>query len=335
MKKIVQAFDELLSRDFVFCDVGARGGIPPHWVPFNSLIETIGFEPDEIEISRLIKENIRGRYFNCAVSDREKESRLHLTKVRGCSSLYEPNMAFLKQFHGSDWFEVEKVVGLKTTSIDVLFEKEGIHKCDFIKIDVQGAELDVLKGGMRCLKEHVLGIEVEVEFQSVYRNQPLFSDIDHYIRDQFGFEIQDLKKYYWKYPEGINYGSAKGKLIFGEALYFRPPDSIFHICKRQSLQNAKDTILMAILMGMVFGYFDYALSILRRSLDEKYFESHQLISLESAIKSYGKGIRYSGQFASYLSEGFRLLYSLFQPTLGGWGSIGQPLGSRKKYGVFF
>lgn len=334
MKKMVQSFAELIPMNFMFCDVGVRGGIPAQWAPFKSLIQIFGFEPDEVEYARLTKEKINGRYFNCALSDTETERPLYLTKVRGCSSLYEPNMVFLRQFPGSDWLEVEKVVTIKTHTLDSVFQKEATTTCDFIKIDVQGAELDVLKGGLKSLKNHVLGMEIEVEFQPLYKDQPLFPDIDVFVRSQFGLEIQDFKKYYWKFQRGINYGSAKGKLIFGEALYFRPPGSVFEICKDQTLAKAKETILKAILMGIIYGYFDYALLILERSVEEKYFEEDHLFPLKDAIKVYGKGLRYTGPFASYFSEGFRLLYKMFQPTEGGWGSVGQPLGSQKKFKVF-
>lgn len=335
MKKIISSFAKLLPRDFVFCDVGARGGIPPPWNRFDPLIRTIGFEPDKVEFDRLAETGMKGKIFNCALSKDSQDRRLYLTRERGSSSLYEPDTDYLKQFPGCGRFEVEDSVIVKTVGMDELFRKEGINGCDFIKIDVQGAELDVLKGGVKFLKEHVLGVEAEVEFQPIYRNQPLFGEVDSYIREQFGMELQDLKKYYWKYPEGVDYGSAKGKLIFGEALYFRSPENIIKMCENRSREEAGETILMAMLMGVVYGYFDYALSLLRRSRDGKYFEKDRLTRLESAIRSYGKGIRYTSIFAGNISEGFRLLYKLFQPIHEGWASNGQPLGSRKKFGTFF
>ena len=78
-----------------------------------------------------------------------------------------------------------------------------------------------MKGGEKFLSKNILGIEVEVEFQPIYENLPLFSDIDSFIRNHLGLQIQDLRKSYWKYPVGINIGSPKGQLIFGDALYFR------------------------------------------------------------------------------------------------------------------
>ncbi|MHB8108395.1 MAG: hypothetical protein ACYDHW_00010 [Syntrophorhabdaceae bacterium] len=60
----------------------------------------------------------------------------------------------------------------------------------------------------------------------MYENQPLFSDVDKLMRDVFGLELQDLRKTYWKYPEGLAVGTTKGRLIFGDALYFRPPQKI-------------------------------------------------------------------------------------------------------------
>lgn len=335
MKEFISNYSEFLPRDFVLCDVGARWGTPAPWSYYAPILEVIGFEPDEIEYKKLLKVHKKGRIFNCALYKKSQDIILHLTKERGCSSIYRPNIAFLSKFPGTDNFEVEDSVTVRAVALDELTQNERIKNIDFIKIDIQGAELDVLEGGRQFLNEHALGMELEVEFQPQYLNQPLFAEVDMFIRSQFGFELQDLKKYYWKYPEGINYGSAKGKLIFGEALYFRSPENVLRLCESKSQQEAREKLFMAVLMGIVYGYFDYSLALIKNDRVRKYIEQDQLSQVESIITSYGKGLRYRGRFAPQLSEIFRLLYKLFQPAHEGWASIGQPLGARKKFKTFY
>jgi len=62
-----------------------------------------------------------------------------------------------------------------------LEEIKGINKIDAIKLDTQGSELDILKGFEKKIKE-VLIIESEVEFIELYKNQPLFSDLQKFLK---------------------------------------------------------------------------------------------------------------------------------------------------------
>ena len=55
-----------------------------------------------------------------------------------------------------------------------------IETIDFIKIDIQGAELDVFRGAVNNLKS-VLMIISEVEFIHHYVNQPLFGDVCSFL----------------------------------------------------------------------------------------------------------------------------------------------------------
>jgi len=224
MQCVVKKVSQIIPRNLHYYDVGARWGISEPWKSFLDIIDLISFEPDKEEYDSLLKnKHSKEMIYPYALSNRDKNESLNLTKNRGCSSLYKPNIEFLKNYSDYERFEIENTVTVETTSLDALFNKEVLSDIDFIKLDVQGAELDVLKGGEKVLSENILGIEVEVEFQPMYEDQPLFTDVDSFIRRRLGLQIQDIKKHYWKYPEGINIGAAKGGLIFGDALYFRSP----------------------------------------------------------------------------------------------------------------
>jgi FkbM family methyltransferase len=47
-----------------------------------------------------------------------------------------------------------KKIEVQLTTIDEFIKANSIQKVDFIKMDVEGAELDALKGGIACLKKH-------------------------------------------------------------------------------------------------------------------------------------------------------------------------------------
>ena len=69
---------------------------------------------------------------------------------------------------------------IDTITLDYFVDKYDIGEVDFIKIDVQGAELDVFQGAEKTLK-NVLKVVSEVEFVPIYVNQPLFGDVSKFL----------------------------------------------------------------------------------------------------------------------------------------------------------
>src|SRR6185436_9145099 len=91
---------------------------------------------------------------------------------------------------------------------------------DCLKVDVQGAELDVLRGGSSILKNLKL-IELEVEFNHQYKGQALFSEIDLFLR-QHGFALLGLRRSFWRHRESVARGKSAGggHLVHGDVLYY-------------------------------------------------------------------------------------------------------------------
>ena len=192
-----------------------------------------------------------------------------------------------------------------------------------------------MQGGAKFLQENILGIEVEVEFHSLYKNQPLFSDIDQFIRQFLGLNIQDLRKTYWKYKEGVNVGSSKGQLIYGDALYFKSPDDVISWCTTFSSIEATNKIFMACVMGIIYGYLDYSLCLLNHPQISDFLDQHMIDNWKSLIFSYGRALKYNKKGAGKLSSAFNMIYRLCQPTYKGYSLIGHHLGTRKKFGIFY
>ncbi|MGK5091524.1 FkbM family methyltransferase [Deltaproteobacteria bacterium TL4] len=335
MQSITNIIGSIIPRNLRYCDVGARWGIEEPWKSFRDNIDLISFEPDKVEYDILMKnKDSTDMIYSYALSSESKKVSLNLTKSRGCSSLYKPNHEFLKNYPDVGRFEIEDTVMVEATSLDALYNDKVFSDMDFIKLDVQGAALDILKGGEKFLSENIFGIQVEIEFQPMYENQPLFPDVDNFIRNRLGLRIQDLRKSYWKYPEGINIGSTKGQLVFGDALYFRSPQEVLSWCSDFHKNDASSKLQMACLMGIVYGYLDYSLCLLNQPSISDFLERDQISQWRALILHYGKSLNIYGKGTGRLSSVFNLLYRMFQPTHEGWSSIGHHLGTRKKLGIF-
>jgi FkbM family methyltransferase len=229
---------EHLDRPLVVVDVGCRDGEATGWTRFGQQVHVIGFEPDAEECERLrdgYDGPARRTFVPHALGSRRGEALLHVTRFAQSSSLYEPSTEAIDR-HPALTAHAE--VDRRTVSLDSLdewvAETDGPTP-DFLKLDVQGAELDVLRGSERAL-ESVRALEVEVEFQPLYRGQPLFADVDAHLRER-GFVLwrlrglrhlaiagaapDDLPMGASVLPDQAELLPAGGRLSWGDAIYVR------------------------------------------------------------------------------------------------------------------
>lgn len=205
-------------------DIGARSGPKDKWRDFAHLVELVGVEPDPGECERLERRAsaspIRSRYLCTALAARPGTLELHLCAHPGCSSVFEPNRSHLDQFF-PEIAALFEVVGKRTvdaTTLDRLVADHALAP-DVIELDVQGAELSILEGGLETLPDVRL-IELEVEFCEQYLGQPLFGDVDRFLRDH-GFELLGLRRTLWRrHASSPPRSVGGGQLVHGDALYF-------------------------------------------------------------------------------------------------------------------
>lgn len=303
-------------------DVGASGGLNNNWRKAKKYLEFIGFEPDIQAFRDLDKDaSSRQTYINSALHKDKGIVDFYHTRARQLSSIFVPKYSFLKQFPESERFEVSETSKIEVDSLDSQLEKYHIDDVDFIKLDTQGSELFILEGARSALN-NVFGLEIEVEFSQMYEGQPLFSDVDKFIRD-FGFQLFDLRPCYWKRKEGKNYGGLKGQLIFADALYFLKLKQIRERLNRiQDPILRKAKILRSISVALLYGYIDYALAIFEK--EKEFFNAKEI---ESFYKEIKKNMSLSIKIPYFRGRGkiarlFKILYNIFRYHHSGW-SIGQ------------
>ena len=213
----------LLEQLVTYIDVGARGGPPRSWLKLTNQIEYVCFEPDEKEARELVVAFSKTNNFKATVSPKALgatggSATLHLTKFRPSCSLLSPNTQLLRRFAVRDFFEVEETATVGIDSLDSALEELGAG-CDFLKADVQGYEMEVLRGAEKSLA-HTLGCELEVSFLEIYRKQPLFAEVDTFMRER-GFFLADLERVWWTHAEVPLALQQRGSLAYGNALYLQ------------------------------------------------------------------------------------------------------------------
>jgi len=164
-------------------DIGANpiDGDPPYKSLLNAkLAHVTGFEPNPDALEQLIlQKGPNETYLPDAVFDGCKQE-LKMCAAQGMTSLLEPNKELLSYFHGfPDWGQVRERVTIPTVRLD---DVKAIKNFDYLKIDIQGGELEVFRNGVKKLKD-CLVIHTEVEFLPMYEGQPLFSEVELFLRD--------------------------------------------------------------------------------------------------------------------------------------------------------
>lgn len=225
MSAVPPLFSTLGIQDrIMIVDVGANpiDGDPPYKPLLRSgHARVVGFEPNPQALEKLL--GMKGEadiYLPHAVGDGGTH-QLHICQQEGMTSLLEPNPEVLGLMHGfSEWGRVLRKESVHTVRLDDVPETEGV---DFIKIDIQGGELAALSNATERLAG-VLAIQTEVEFLEMYVGQPLFSDVDQFLR-KHGFAlhkfhpltgriIQPLMRNNDIYAEG-------NQLTWADAVYIR------------------------------------------------------------------------------------------------------------------
>jgi FkbM family methyltransferase len=250
---------------FVLGVVGASGGYPSDWKPAHEYLQVIGFEPDKRSFATLADTaSPNTRYLNVALYKEKGSLNLYLTRTPNYSSILKPNRKVLDRNVEPGRWDVLEISQIETDTMDNQLHSHQINYVDFITLDTQGSELFVLEGATRSLS-NTFGLSIEVSFVPRYQEQPLFSDVNDFVR-KFGFELFNLRPRNWKQFGGSRADEPKEQLIFSEALYLREIESYVKSLDETPMGGdgiwKKTMVLRAISICTIYGTVDHALELL-------------------------------------------------------------------------
>ena len=174
----------LVDNKLIALDVGAQGGFFESNIfakKYNNFFDPIVVEPLSNEAEKLSKKNYKvitkGLWStNC------KKKLYVLGKRLGSSSMYKPSKDNydLYNFKKKDFslFDITNEIEVECTTANESLNKLNIKHLDFLKIDTQGSELEILKG----LGEYrPLIIKVEAQVVPMYEDVPNWSELMNYL----------------------------------------------------------------------------------------------------------------------------------------------------------
>lgn len=172
------------NRSTQIIDIGANpiDGEPPYKELLgNGLCKVTGFEPQEEALAKLNKnKSTNENYLPYAVGDGSAKI-LNICRYSGWTSTLKPSALSLNVF---TVFEQNAQI-IDQTSIDTkrLDDIEEVNQIDFLKIDIQGGELEVFQNARTKLSKAAV-IQTEVSFVNLYDGQPTLGEIDVELRKQ-------------------------------------------------------------------------------------------------------------------------------------------------------
>lgn len=235
-----------------------------------------GFEPNLEQYQYLLAQiTDKETFFPYALGD-GNVATLNLCEAAGMTSLLKPDYKILDYFHGfSEW---AKVIGQEVMQTYRLDDIEEIATIDYLKLDVQGGEMDIINNGKNKISR-ALVIHTEVNFIPFYEDQALFAELDQSLRE-LGFYLHTflplIKRSFKPLVVNNNIYSGLNQVLWTDAIYVKKFTNFSQL-------SSENLIKIAIIMHDIYNSYDLA-SLALKEVDQQEKLDFQEFYLEQLSK---------------------------------------------------
>ena len=206
-----------------------------------------GFEPLLAEYAKL-----EAKY---GTTPNHHVHNLAVASENGTISFYEHQKAGNSSIYRV--FDDMKLIEVEATRLDDFISHQEAPP-DFIKIDIEGAELTALMSGANVLAQDVLCVVSEYSFWRMNPDENTFSQLDAFMVEN-GFILFDMTT---NKSNASSIGGKKGKIRTGDALYFKDFKWLYeNKLGNVSRDEVRIKLLKMILISYHYLYMDYALEL--------------------------------------------------------------------------
>lgn len=287
------------EQRLIAADVGGAVGLQPHWNKLKGNGEILVFEPHPGSFSDLQKKYAADPFSQSftllpfALSGQGGERTLCLTNSPTGSTIAEfnPDFPFFHQ-ENSYFFPMKKQPIQTHTLAEVLRERK-LPRLDLIKLDIQGAEQEVLEGLGAANLKHLLAFEMEVPLQPIYREGTTLAGMMK-LTEALGFDLFDLRvardytqqdgrSHHHKKLFGVGewHPSVAAKAWEAEMICFRRPGPLLQAGDGPGLQR-----LLA--CYCIYNFYTEALLLVQAAQEKKIFSPTEAAAMEAAVRAAQK-----------------------------------------------
>lgn len=243
-----------------FVDVGSRNGIL-ELAGIADFVQAYGFEPNREEYEKLVTGTTDAALLGVrmpayrsvtfsphALADQNGRFPLYITRSPGAVGLLEPDLERLREIRwkgatfspnfAEEFFIVERIEEVETVTLETFARTQGLDHIDYLKLDVEGSEYEVLAGAGEDLLRRTGVIKAELCFVPFRKRQKLFADVDRLLRahgfDLLHYEIVPAqigfkeRTYGWSFGPLLGFPERFGQPLQCDAIYVnrgvRDPD---------------------------------------------------------------------------------------------------------------
>jgi len=158
----------------------------------------IAFEPDKTNFELLIKTKIRKKFNNVILINKGLWSENKILKFS--TTGLKDNMESSLLFNRND----ESAIEISVTSVDYELKNREIGKVDFIKMDIEGAEIEAIKGAKNTLKNY--DVNLAIASYHIVDGKKTCIKLEKLLRE-YGYHA------YTSFPEHLTTYAYKKRLI--------------------------------------------------------------------------------------------------------------------------
>lgn len=273
-KENMTLYERILGeQSFTMIDIGARGGVDSDWEKVKGIIHLVLFEPDEHHTEELKVENNKNTtIIPRAVWEESGVFPFYITRKASYCSMLKPDNEVLEgsYYFDRNFYEIERVEHIKVDRLSVLLKEYNVNNIDFMKIDIQGAELKALNSLETEHWDHLQGIKSEAYSAKLYQDSATISELLNlfYLQDLEIFDLQTVAK--------SPLTSSCGQVLYSKDLLASRPTlgykgrlmvfDLLLLKNRMKILNLEDENILrkAVFTACVLGYFDRALDLIFR-----------------------------------------------------------------------
>lgn len=271
----------LLDSPFVLFDVGVQGGMHPRWKNLGDALELYGFDPLEEPIISLVSQNRKNHhYFTIALGNEDCNRDLFVPEISFASS-FAPRINNSGLNTGAGNYASVKTRSVPVRRFDTLLAT-GVINCraDFIKMDCEGFEPEILKGATQFIRGcGLIAMESETSF-SVDAGMPyshFFAVYEHIAG--LGLDLTELASdrfvtsSFLRRAKQLRKGGAL-KATLARAAAF---NALFTRNFKRVIPTSRDQVVKCAIVLELYGLLDSAYDLLQNFGDQRALEGADLL----------------------------------------------------------